>query len=57
MHGALRSVRAFADLPHPSDLARGGQAMSDKLNTITLADLLHQSQVPAGKTKELRHVL
>ena len=33
------------------------KAMFDKLNTITLADLLHQGQAPAGEAQELRHVL
>jgi Rrf2 family iron-sulfur cluster assembly transcriptional regulator len=33
------------------------QAMFDKLNTITLADLLHQGQAPAAAAQELRHVL
>jgi Rrf2 family transcriptional regulator, iron-sulfur cluster assembly transcription factor len=32
-------------------------AMFDKLNTITLADLLHQGQALAGAAQELRHVL
>ena len=31
--------------------------MFDKLNTITLADLLHQGQALAGAAQELRHVL
>jgi len=33
------------------------KAMFDKLNTITLADLLHQGQALAGAAQELRHVL
>ena len=33
------------------------KAMFDKLNTITLADLLHQGQGLAGEAQELRHVL
>jgi Rrf2 family iron-sulfur cluster assembly transcriptional regulator len=33
------------------------KAMFDKLNTITLADLLHQGQTLAGEAQELRHVL
>ena len=33
------------------------KAMFDKLNTITLADLLPQGQAPAGAAQELRHVL
>ena len=33
------------------------KAMFDKLNTITLADLLHQGQAPAAAAQELRHVL
>jgi len=31
--------------------------MFDKLNSITLADLLHQGLAPAGEAQELRHVL
>jgi Rrf2 family protein len=33
------------------------KAMFDKLNTITLADLLQQGQALAGAAQELRHVL
>ena len=33
------------------------KAMFDKLNTFTLADLLHQGQAPAAAARELRHVL
>ena len=33
------------------------KAMFDKLNTITLADLLPKGQAPAGAAQELRHVL
>jgi Rrf2 family transcriptional regulator, iron-sulfur cluster assembly transcription factor len=33
------------------------QAMFDKLNTITLADLLHQGQARAEESPEVRHVL
>jgi len=33
------------------------KALFDKLNTITLADLLHQGQALAGAAQELRHVL
>jgi Rrf2 family transcriptional regulator, iron-sulfur cluster assembly transcription factor len=33
------------------------KAMFDKLNTITLADLLQRDQVPAGEAQELRRVL
>ena len=33
------------------------KALFDKLNTITLADLLHQGLAPAGEAQELRHVL
>jgi Rrf2 family transcriptional regulator, iron-sulfur cluster assembly transcription factor len=33
------------------------RAMFDKLNTITLADLLRQGQALAGEAQELRHVL
>jgi DNA-binding IscR family transcriptional regulator len=33
------------------------KALFDKLNTITLADLLPKGPAPAGAAQELRHVL